>query len=1434
MADTFSLRFEIDASRAEAGAKKFVNAISAINKSLDNLDAKAEAAFSKLMSGGSSGGDFSALAKNLGKLNGININPATVKSISSIGVAFQNLKGPSAAAMKNITSFASTIPALLNSFNVSGNFADSVGKISSALGGFKVPATSKVEALKSFGEALQTVAPSLRIAGNFSGIANLGAALGSFKAPSEKAVSNMKAFFNALNNGGAKASVSSSLTNGIINLSSAVGGMKAPSSTSVKNLRDLFTALATFKPVSGTSSISAITQAFSNFKGPTASQIKNIQAFVQMLGTLKVPPNVGQISAAIQQIGNAAGNANKNLNGFKTNLGGINAGKASSGVTGLTTNLRGLENAFSGTFQAASVFRTLIGSITIGTLSKSIYDANTNFNAFKSTLLAVNSGDLQKTGEEMRYTEDMANRLGQRVADIQESFGSFSVSSKLAGVSTEQTRSIFEATITAMTVLHRSSDRTKLALLALEQMMSKGTVSSEELRRQLGEQLPGAVNLMARALGVGTDELQDMLKKGEILASDALPKFAAEVQKTYGGSLASALKNAGAQFNLLSNAVYDLQVVMGQSGSMDALAKAFEKIKNAISAPEFLSFAAQFGERTGKAISLLGDAFAFLVKNIDSVITVLKGLLIINVARFIQSFSSMVLGSIASASAWKETLLAVRVALLGTTVAANGATVAVGLFARAGAIASVIAGPIGLAAIALGVLGAAWLASGEKGAEFSTVVDTSKESLDRYNDSLKEMTMGQLIAENEKVKTTLDETNKKIQETRTTFENLMANAPTGKRFIELDNLKSQLQNVREVLDDTGMTYDQFLVKLSKTEFKSPQAKQLAQAYLDLQNAVAVYGAKSDQAYEQVARLNAMMNGTSSAHFAGEMANAAGAASSMADIVSAAADKVAEANAKMNLSKAQSVLADDFIKLAGDNKTTLDNIAKSEGSLTEKRELAAEQTKKYGDAYKYLNGKAEELVGINKKVDANKAGETVLEKMGSAATAAAQKIADAKKELADFNSYAANTKGLDPAKVSNARAQLQEKIKDAQDSANKPKGGGGKGKGGGGGAGAAYLDDAAKATNLYNKEVASLDSMLSKHRITQDQYNDALARLKEKYADSALGANGFTTEFTKLRDELSPAGAQLEEFTRKQNILKEAFDQGKISGEEYLDLLTRLKKNYSEQRTGNSWVDGINKGLTDLTKTSDDFVNDVAGAVSNAFNGLEDALVSWVTTGKMDFKSLATSILGDIARIVIRYTIIQPIIKALSGIMGGLGGGLGGGGMSTGFFPAAPTGGFGGGAITGLYAKGGVFNSGKVTAFAKGGLTNGSNNGIVSSPTLFDMAGGKTGLMGEAGSEAIMPLKRGSDGSLGVVASGAVQAASSNVYVQPQVRVNIDNRNGGESSVSTKKNKDGGLDVNVLIEQIKDAVAGDVAAGGSKLNKAFEGRYGANPAVGNKR
>lgn len=115
-----------------------------------------------------------------------------------------------------------------------------------------------------------------------------------------------------------------------------------------------------------------------------------------------------------------------------------------------------------------------------------------------------------------------------------------------------------------------------------------------------------------------------------------------------------------------------------------------------------------------------------------------------------------------------------------------------------------------------------------------------------------------------------------------------------------------------------------------------------------------------------------------------------------------------------------------------------------------------------------------------------------------------------------------------------------------------------------------------------------------------------------------------------------------------------------------------------------------------------------------------------------FRDLASSVAGKALDAA-----LTPVTNALAGSANGLIGGL-----SSALFSA-----FG-------FANGGVFSAGRVQPFAKGG--------IVGGPTLFPMRGA-TGLMGEAGPEAIMPLSRGADGKLGVKAqSGGTPAVVVNI------------------------------------------------------------------------
>lgn len=132
------------------------------------------------------------------------------------------------------------------------------------------------------------------------------------------------------------------------------------------------------------------------------------------------------------------------------------------------------------------------------------------------------------------------------------------------------------------------------------------------------------------------------------------------------------------------------------------------------------------------------------------------------------------------------------------------------------------------------------------------------------------------------------------------------------------------------------------------------------------------------------------------------------------------------------------------------------------------------------------------------------------------------------------------------------------------------------------------------------------------------------------------------------------------------------------------------------------------------------------------------------------------------------------------------------------------------------AKGGVY--GTVTPFAKGGSF---TNTIIDSPTNFKFAKGSgfgLGLMGEAGPEAIMPLKRSADGSLGVDASGV------NAGVQLQMAIVINNYSNQEVIAKETQKEDGQRQLEIIIGS---KINQHIASG--KADTAMKNRYGVKPA-----
>jgi len=145
-----------------------------------------------------------------------------------------------------------------------------------------------------------------------------------------------------------------------------------------------------------------------------------------------------------------------------------------------------------------------------------------------------------------------------------EGFKTLSGSVRSLNIPLTETLRIYESVGAASAAMGVDAEAQKGIFLALGQIASKGTVSAEELRGQIGERLPGAFGIAAKAMGKTEKQLGDMMKKGELLSKDFLPKFATELQNTFGAAAAQSAEGPMAVYNRFNNVLHELSITIGQ------------------------------------------------------------------------------------------------------------------------------------------------------------------------------------------------------------------------------------------------------------------------------------------------------------------------------------------------------------------------------------------------------------------------------------------------------------------------------------------------------------------------------------------------------------------------------------------------------------------------------------------------------------------------------------------------------------------------------------------------------------------------------------------------------------------------------------------------------------------------------------------------------
>jgi lambda family phage tail tape measure protein len=243
-----------------------------------------------------------------------------------------------------------------------------------------------------------------------------------------------------------------------------------------------------------------------------------------------------------------------------------------------------------------SGLKAAIASLGIGLLVRDIAQAGLAQERWITGLRAA-TGSNERAAQELVYIRQEAERLGLEVGTLASGYTKLAASAKGTALEGANTRLIFSSVAEAARVLGLTTSETEGALLAISQMISKGTVSAEELRGQLGERLPGAFQAAARAMNVTTAELGEMLQRGEVIADDFLPRFANELRATFGAALGDATQTAAANFARFQNAVTDLK----QSFSAELL-------------PSLSDTATFIGKELIPAFALLADRMGIITR----------------------------------------------------------------------------------------------------------------------------------------------------------------------------------------------------------------------------------------------------------------------------------------------------------------------------------------------------------------------------------------------------------------------------------------------------------------------------------------------------------------------------------------------------------------------------------------------------------------------------------------------------------------------------------------------------------------------------------------------------------------------------------------------------------------------------------------------------
>lgn len=228
----------------------------------------------------------------------------------------------------------------------------------------------------------------------------------------------------------------------------------------------------------------------------------------------------------------------------------------------------------------------------------------------KLQLLQRSIEGLTGSGQDWEFINQQAYKYGVSLDTVAKGYKNFYSSASMAGFSSGQIQGMFSDVLLGARAIGASTPQIEGALLALEQMMSKGRVSMEELRRQLGNALPGAFEIGAKAMGVTTMQFNEMVKAG-ISAQEFVPKFIKTFKEQYAKGWTDVEQTVAVAQGRLQVAwqQFTMEFLHGETGK--ALAEGINALAEMLRTPEFK----QFTYFLGQIFKWISKIFTWVIRN---------------------------------------------------------------------------------------------------------------------------------------------------------------------------------------------------------------------------------------------------------------------------------------------------------------------------------------------------------------------------------------------------------------------------------------------------------------------------------------------------------------------------------------------------------------------------------------------------------------------------------------------------------------------------------------------------------------------------------------------------------------------------------------------------------------------------------------------------